>query len=212
MLLQLGEARAQLQRALNLSHPVQTARYLTVAAAACLNHGLQKSLSGSDRLLVLLPVAYAQVAEHVKANCPDVSNLLLKLQGKAGSKYFTISKAHVSEPFMVALDVSLMITSSQRRPVSHILANLELAPLAQSNQVAESQPGDLKTATSLSTTQLAPSYSTGSILMSQMSQATRPSSASAVLTVLRPVHGAATHSNSSSDVSACRYQLVHLLV
>ena len=186
---------------------MQTARYLTVAAAACLNHGLQKSPPGSGRLLVLLPVAYAQVAEHVNANCPDISNLLLKLQGKAGSKYFTIGKAHVSEPFMVALDVSLMITPSQRRPVSHILANLEMGPLAQSNQIADSQPGDVKTANSLSTTQLAPSDSTRSTQMSQMSQAMRPSSASAVLTVTRPVHGAATHLNSSSDVSACRYQL-----
>ena len=191
--MQVADARAQLQRALNLSHPVQTARYLTVAAAACLNHGLQTSPPGSGQLLVLLPVAFAQVAEHVKAICPDVSNLLLKLQGKAGSKYFTIGKAHVSEPLMIALDVSLMITPPQRRPVSHILANLELAPLVQSNKIADSQPYDLRAASSLSTTQL-------SAQMSQTSQAMRPDSASAILTVPRPVPGAATHSNSHSDV------------
>ena len=184
---------------------MQTARYLTVAAAACLNHGLQKSPPGSGRLLVLLPVAFAQVAEHVKANCPDVSNLLLKLQGKAGSKYFTIGKAHVSEPFMVVLDVSVMITPPQRRPVGHILANLESAPLAQSNQIADT---DLKSATSVSTTQLAPAFSTGSTQMSHTSQVMRPSSASAVLTVPRPVPGVASHSASNSDVSVCRYRLL----
>ena len=145
------------------------------------------------------------------AHCPDISNLLLKLQGKAGSKYFTIGKAHVSEPFMVALDVSLMITPLQRRPVSNILANLELAPLVLSNKIADSHPGDPKTATSLSTTQLAPSYSTGSNQTSQVSQATRPSSASAVLTVMRPVPGAEARSNCSSDVSVCRNQLLHSL-
>lgn len=190
---------------MNLSHPVQTARYLTVAAAACLNHGLQKSPAASGWVLVLRPVAYAQVAEHVKANCPDISNLLLKLQGKAGSKYFTIGKAHVSEPVMIALDVSVIITPPQRRHVNHILANLELAPLVQSNQIA-----DLKTTTSLSTTQLAPSYSTGSTQISETSQVMRPSSACAVLTVLRPVPGVATLPNSSSDVSACRCHCTYM--
>ena len=155
---------------------------------------------------MLLPVPYAQVAERVKASCPDVSNLLLKLQGKTGSKYFTVGKVHPSEPFMVALNVSLMITPSQRQHVSHILADIELAPLIQGNKVDASQPGALKTQSSLYATQQAPPDSTGS---SAGSQAMRPSSASAVLTVPRPVTGAASYPRSSPDVSPCMLELLH---
>lgn len=207
--MQVDEARAQLQRALNLSHPVQTARYLTVAAAACLNHGLQKAPPGSGRLLVLLPVAYAQVAEHVEASCPEVSNLLLKLQGKTASKYFTIRKARVSEPLMVALDVHVMITPPQRQHVSHVLANLRLAPFVQDSKVEDPQPSDVKTATTISATQLAPSHSTGNTQLSPLPPAPRLNSASAVLTVRRPVpEPAASYSQSSPDVRA-RHQLMH---
>ena len=181
---------------------MQTARYLTVAAAACLNHGLQKFSPGSGRLLVLLPVAYAQVAEHVKANCPEVSNLLLKLQGKTASKYFTLHRARASDPLMVALDVHVMITPPQRQHVSQVLANLRLAPFVQDSKVEDPQPNDIKTATSPSATQLASSHSTGNTQMSQLPPAPRPNSASAVLTVRRPVpEPAASYSQSSPDVS-----------
>lgn len=197
--MQVAEARAQLQKAVNLSHPVKTARYLTLSAAACLNYGLKRCPPGAGRLLVLLPVAYAQVLEHVKAQCPDVSDLLLKLQGRTGSKYFTIGRAHASEPLMVVLNLNYMITPPQRHYVTHILADIELTTLTQGNKLEASQPGALKAAASHSASQLAPSHSTGSI---QNSQAGRPSSTTAaVLTVQRPGPGSMSYPKSSSDVS-----------
>lgn len=199
----MAEARAQLQKAINLSHPVQTARYLTLTAAACLNHGLQHAPPGSGRLLVLLPVAYSQVLEHVKANYPNVSDLLLKLQGRTASKYFTTGRAHASEPVMVVLNLNHMITPPQRPHVTHILADIQLTPLApfaQGNKHEPSQPGAFRAATSHQPGQLEPAQSTGSM---QFSQAGRQSSANtAVLTVRRPAPAASAYPNSNSDVSS----------
>lgn len=210
MHLQVAYARGQLQSALELSHPAQTARYLTVAAAACLNHGLQQSQSASGPRLILLPVTYAQVAEHVKAKCPDVSNLLLKLQGKTGSKYFTTRRTSVAEPLMVAVSLCFMITPPQKPHVAHILSDMQcksLAPLAEGSMPELGQLDAVKSASSISPSPLGSADSTDSI-----PQPVRPNSASAVLTVRQPVPAAASHRDASNDVSLhCSCMLVSAL-
>lgn len=204
-----------MQKALDLSHPVHTAKYLTEAAAACLNHGLQQSTPGSGRLLLLLPITYAQVAEHVKAECPDISNLLLKLQGKTGSKYFTICRSAVSAPLMVSLNLSAMITPTQKHHVKHILADTEcksLVPPAHVSSLVASQPDVAQTASSGHLAKLVPAHSTDSHTASQTPRST------AVLTVRRPAPASSFHHNSyrsayhnsNADVSFSVLLVAHL--
>ena len=182
---------------------MQTARYLTEAAAACLNHGLQQSSPGSGRLLLLLPTTYAEAADHVKAECPNVFNLLLKLQGRTGSKYFTVCRSAVTEPLMVALNLGAMITPSQKQNVKHILSDIEcksLVPPTQIGSVDASQPVVAQTTSSTHLANLMPAHSTDSQTASQTPRST------AVLTVRRPAPVSLSHHNfyhnSSADVGS----------
>ncbi|DBB18932.1 TPA: hypothetical protein ACH3X3_000509 [Trebouxia sp. C0006] len=81
--MKVAHARSQLLAAINTCHPSPTARWLRQAAAACLHYGLHASQTG----LQLMAVDCSMVVEDVTTVCPDITDLMLKLQGKAGSKY-----------------------------------------------------------------------------------------------------------------------------
>ena len=198
MCIQVSEAYGLLQRAVHLSHPAPPARFLTLAAAACLEHGLQQSTPGSGRLLVLHPITYSQLAEHVKAKCPEVSDVLVKLQGRAGSKYFPICRDKTTGPLMVALNLNVMILPHHSHTVTHIMADIEFKPLGPQSSRHEDPSHDVRSISNASPAGLEPSYSTDSIPASQTAPS---SSSSAVLTVRRPASAPLPHAGTASDVS-----------
>lgn len=128
--MQLANARHALQKAIDACHFAPTAKYLRQAAAACLLHGLQ-SVQPDSKSHICFTVQYvklSQVAEHVRLTCPDIDNLLEKLQGRTGSKYFVLN---MGEPASVLVRLHDMIHPPYQRNVRDLLATIRRpAPLA----------------------------------------------------------------------------------
>lgn len=124
--LQVAEARAALQKAIDACHVAPTAKYLRQAAAACLEHGLCLVPPGPQPnvRLEVRPVRFSLVSEHVRNTCPDIDNLLERLQGKTGSKYFVItSELHQ----LVLLRVHELIHPPHQQTVKDVLATIRKA-------------------------------------------------------------------------------------
>ncbi len=113
----MTEARAKLKAAICKSHP-PTARYLVETAAVCLDHGLQLAEPGFE----LRPVAWSLVTKTVTFKCPKVSNLLDKLHGTTGQKYFRLLGTTQSGlPELVAANLDKLVTSENSSSVSQLL-------------------------------------------------------------------------------------------
>lgn len=115
--MQVAHARSQLLAAINTCHPSPTARWLRQAAAACLHYGLHASQTG----LQLMAVDCSMVVEDVTTVCPDITDLMLKLQGKAGSKYFSVVSS-TDQPAALLVNIHAIILPSEQKSVSAILA------------------------------------------------------------------------------------------
>jgi hypothetical protein len=127
---QVSNARNALQKAIDACHFAPTAKYLRQAAAACLLHGLQSVQpdSKSHICFTVQPVKLSQVAEHVRRTCPDIDNLLERLQGRTGSKYFMLT---MEEPACVLVRLHDLIHPPYQRNVRDLLATIRRpAPLA----------------------------------------------------------------------------------
>ncbi len=116
--LQVVEAQTQLKSAVSKSHP-PTAKYLVETAAVCIDIGLLASEHG----LTLRPVAWSLVADAVYKACPHVADLLEKLCGKTGQKYFQLlGNSESGEPEFVGANLAALIIPKQLSPaVSSIL-------------------------------------------------------------------------------------------
>lgn len=118
--MQVVETRKKLKAAVCKSHP-PSAKYLMETAAVCLDHGLQVAEPGFE----LRPVAWSLVAKTVTSKCPDVSNLLEKLHGTTGQKYFRLLGTTQSGlPELVAANLDRLVISENTPPVSQLLQQL----------------------------------------------------------------------------------------
>ncbi|DBA96944.1 TPA: hypothetical protein ACH3X1_001274 [Trebouxia sp. C0004] len=133
---EVSNARHALQKAIDACHFAPTAKYLREAAAACLLHGLQsvQADSKSHIYFTVQPVKLSQVAEHVRRNCPEIDNLLERLQGRTGSKYFVLT---MQEPACVLVRLHDLIYPPYQRNVRDLLTTIRRpAPLAaQSSRI-----------------------------------------------------------------------------
>ncbi len=125
--MQVSNARNALQKAIDACHFAPTAKYLRQAAAACLLHGLQSVQpdSKSHICFTVQPVKLSQVAEHVRRTCPDIDNLLERLQGRTGSKYFVLT---MEEPACVLVRLHDLIHPPYQRNVRDLLATIRRPP------------------------------------------------------------------------------------
>lgn len=127
---QVLQAQKLLKAAVSKSHP-PTARYIVEAAAACLDHGLQATAQG----LVLKPVAWNLLTSAVKKSYPEVTNLLDRLHGSVGQKYFKLlGTTQSGQPELVSALLDSLIISSQRPAVSHLLGQLQAGSSKQPKQ------------------------------------------------------------------------------
>ena len=127
---QVLQARKLLKAAISKSHP-PTARYIVEAAAACLDHGLQATAQG----LVLEPVAWSLLASAVKQSYPENTKLLDRLHGSVGQKYFKLLGTTPSgQPEFVTALLDILIISSHRPAVSHLLTGVYAGSPKQSKQ------------------------------------------------------------------------------
>ena len=124
--MQVADARSQLLAAISSCHPSPAARWLRQAAAACLHYGLQASQTGMQ----LMPVDCSMVVEDVKTVCPDITDLMQKLQGKAGSKYFSIVTS-TQQPAALLVHLHAIILPHEQEYVSAALACIAQAQRAQ---------------------------------------------------------------------------------
>ena len=128
--MQVSNARNALQKAIDACHFAPTAKYLRQAAAACLLHGLQSVQpdSKSHICFTVQPVKLSLVAEHVRQACPEIDNLLERLQGRTGSKYFVLT---MEEPACVLVRLHDLIHPPYQQNVRDLLATIRRpAPLA----------------------------------------------------------------------------------
>lgn len=115
------EAQAQLKVAIGRSHP-PTAGYIVETAVSCIDNGLQASGSG----LVLRPVAWSVVTAAVYKKCPRLSDLLEKLCGRVGQRYFQLlGNSEYDEPEFVGANLEALIMPSQMHHVRGVLAQLQ---------------------------------------------------------------------------------------
>ena len=118
--LQAAEAINQLKAAVAKSHP-PTAQYRVETAAVCLDHGLQSSDTG----LLLRPVAWSLVADNVYRSCPQIADLLEKLCGRTGQKYFQLfGNSESGEPEFVGANLDALVMQKQVPAVRGILDQL----------------------------------------------------------------------------------------
>lgn len=91
------------------------------SAAACLDHGLQSSNTG----LLLRPVAWSLVADAVYRSCPQIADLLEKLCGRTGQKYFQLlGNSESGEPEFVGANLDALVMPKQVPAVRGILDQL----------------------------------------------------------------------------------------
>ncbi len=118
--MQAAEAISQLKAAVAKSHP-PTAQYIVETAAVCLDHGLQSSDTG----LLLRPVAWSLVADSVYKSCPQIADLLEKLCGRTGQKYFQLlGNSESGEPEFVGANLDALVMQKQVPAVRGILDQL----------------------------------------------------------------------------------------
>jgi hypothetical protein len=144
------EAREKLKAAVCKSHP-PSAQYLVETAAVCLDHGLQVAGPGFE----LRSVAWSLVAKTVTSKCPNVSNLLEKLRGTTGQKYFRLlGTTQCGLPELVAATLDKLVTSEQSSPVSQLLQQISssIGQPSRSSSIVSSLAASLA-ATSLADTE-----------------------------------------------------------
>ena len=113
-----------LQIAISKSHGADTAEWLRETAAACIDMGLQ----ASKTCLMLHPVSYQNLANRMQAMFPQPSQLLAKLQGKAGLKYFAVSGTSDS-PSTVSIKISdIIVTTGRNAAVELLLTMIKVVP------------------------------------------------------------------------------------
>ena len=132
--MQVADARSQLLAAISICHPSPTARWLRQAATACLHYGLQASQTG----LQLTPVDCSVVVEDVKTVCPDITDLMQKLQGKVGSKYFSMESTQ--QPAALLVNLHAIILPYKQESVSAALACIAQAQRVQTAIHSTLQP------------------------------------------------------------------------
>jgi len=91
-----------------------------------LHYGLHATQTG----LQLMAVDCSMVVEDVKTVCPDITNLMQKLQGKAGSKYFSVVTSS-QQPAALLVNLHALILPHKQEPVSAALACIAQAHQAQ---------------------------------------------------------------------------------
>jgi len=108
-------------------------------AAACLDHGLQSSDTG----LLLRPVAWSLVADAVYRSCPQIADLLEKLCGRTGQKYFQLlGNSESGEPEFVGANLDALVMQKQVPAVRGILDQLYGRSQAVPKQAA-ARPADV---------------------------------------------------------------------
>lgn len=123
-------------------------KYLVEAAAACLDYGLQTTPSS----ITLKPVAWSLVAKAIKSHCPAVTNVLDKLCGSVGQKYFSLLGTSSSgRPELVVAKLDSLITGPHHAAVVHLLAciyhtEVSKQPDQSSRQSTQTQPPSLPSA------------------------------------------------------------------
>ena len=111
-----------LQGAISKSHASHTAKWLTETAAACIDMGLQASVSG----LQMSPVSYHHLSIRMQGMFPDTNQLLIKLQSPSGQKYFTLL-GPLERPYAVILDLSSIIhTPGRDADVDRLLSSIQV--------------------------------------------------------------------------------------
>ncbi|KAL0023917.1 hypothetical protein WJX79_010920 [Trebouxia sp. C0005] len=204
-----AEAINQLKAAIAKSHP-PTAQYIVETAAACLDHGLQSSDTG----LQLRPVAWSLVADAVYRSCPQVADLLAKLCGRTGQKYFQLlGNSESGEPEFVGANLDALVVQTQAPAVRGILDQLYGRPqavpqhaIAQSADVASTHVDHVPAGHPI---QKAPDHheqalseaavtDPGDEVASEISESSASSSAGGVSLVLKARSSASTeHSDTS---------------
>jgi len=118
----VGQARGQLQSAIAKSHGSHTARWLTETASVCLKHGLKATGSG----LQLGPVKCTLVADHLKTVCPEVHDVVAKLQTPTGVKYFRLmGTGHMPSAVLLRL-YDIIINPSRATGISSLLQSIRV--------------------------------------------------------------------------------------
>ena len=108
-------------------------------AAACLDHGLQSSDTG----LLLRPVAWSLVADAVYRSCPQIADLLEKLCGRTGQKYFQLlGNSESGEPEFVGANLDALVMQKQVPAVRGVMDQLYGRSQAVSKQAA-ARPADV---------------------------------------------------------------------
>lgn len=119
----VADAKSQLQIAIDKSHGSDTAKWLTQTAGACLGLGLEASMSG----LQLRPVSLQKVAAEMRHMFPSVKQLLLKLQGDTGQKYFDLF-GPIQAPTTVLLKLhSIVLLPGKTASVTTLLQVIQIA-------------------------------------------------------------------------------------
>ena len=131
----VGQARGQLQSAIAKSHGSHTARWLTETASVCLKHGLKATGSG----LQLGPVKCTLVAHHLKTVCPEVHDVIAKLQTPTGVKYFRLmGTGHMPSAVQLRL-YDIIINPSRATGMSSLLQSIRVVDSQETLAAAAQQ-------------------------------------------------------------------------
>ena len=118
----LEAAKALLQAAICRCHGSHTAEWLRETAAACMDIGLQASVSG----LQMLPISYQHLAARMQAHFPEPDQFLPKMQSTTGEKYFTLL-GPTETPSAVMLNLNSIISTTVRTDdIESILSSIQV--------------------------------------------------------------------------------------
>ncbi len=129
-------AKSQLSSAIAKSHGSDAATWLTQAAEACLNLGLKASTSG----LQLKPVSFKAVTVHMKTMFPAVKQLLARIQGNTGQKYFSLFGPAQAPTTMLLKLHSIILTPGRTAAVLTLLQSIDVASGSSVTNAAVLQP------------------------------------------------------------------------
>ena len=125
----MAHAKSQLSDAIGKSHGSDTATWLTRTAEACLNLGLKASTCG----LQLKPVSFKAVTVQMKTIFPTVKQLLARIQGDTGQKYFSLF-GPAQAPTTILLKLHSIIPTPGR--TAAVLTLLQSIDVASGNSVS----------------------------------------------------------------------------
>lgn len=117
------------------SHGSHTARWLTETASVCLKHGLKSTGSG----LQLGPVKCTLVADHLKTVCPEIYDIIAKLQTPTGVKYFRLMGTGRMPSAVLVRLYEIVLNPSRAMGMSSLLQSIRVVDSPEALAAAAQQ-------------------------------------------------------------------------